>query len=148
MGTERLREVRHDWKKQVAVGRILGLQTGENAARLPTDELRKHLYALLDDPTVVERGLPGCVITEYKRCGRARCRCTRGQLHGPYHYWYGRMLGLTWKRYLKRAEAPRVMALCRLRREKHVTRERLRFAMRFLKERWRYLDEALESMGR
>lgn len=125
------------------------MQTGDFTAPPPAaDVIRKHLFSLLDDPDITERGLPGCVITEYKRCGRARCRCTRGQLHGPYYYWYGRILGLTWKRYIKRDEAGRIVALCQLRREKHVSREKLRAAIRFLKDRWRYLDEALDAMGR
>lgn len=137
---------RHDRKFPATLDAILGLQSGEKAKVVfDAAALRKHLSALLADPNVVERGLPGCVTTEYKRCGKARCRCTHGQLHGPYHYWYGRMFGLTWKRYLPREDAARVLALCQLRRDKHVSRARLRAAMRFLKERWRYLDDALDA---
>ena len=36
--------------------------------------------------------LNGAVCAQYKRCGKGNCRCTRGELHGPYFYrfqWYG-----------------------------------------------------------
>ena len=145
MSASNPRKAHRNWKEQMRAGQILGLQSGENAATSDAATVRKHLYALLDAPDIAERGLPGCVTTEYKRCGKPRCRCTTGRLHGPYHYWYGRLLGLTWKRYLKRADAPRVLALCQLRRDKHVSRARLRAAMRLLKERWRYLDDILDS---
>jgi hypothetical protein len=40
--------------------------------------------------------LNGAVCAQYKRCGKANCRCADGQLHGPYYYrfmWYsGRMI--------------------------------------------------------
>jgi hypothetical protein len=28
--------------------------------------------------------LPGSLHTEWRRCGKANCRCARGYLHGPY----------------------------------------------------------------
>jgi hypothetical protein len=28
--------------------------------------------------------LPGSLHLEWRRCGKAHCRCTRGDLHGPY----------------------------------------------------------------
>lgn len=40
--------------------------------------------------------LNGAVCAQYKKCGKGNCRCTHGQLHGPYYYrfqWYkGRMI--------------------------------------------------------
>lgn len=138
------RKAHRERKQSIHSRQILGMQSGENASP-PTRELvRKHLFALLDAPDVAERGLPGCVITEYKRCGKPRCRCTRGLLHGPYHYWNGRILGTTWKRYIKREDAPHFIALCRLRRERHTTRQRLRASIRFLKAQWGTLDALME----
>jgi hypothetical protein len=66
-------------------------------------------------PEIDERdGIPGCVIAQYRRCGKARCRCARpGEPpHGPYFYHYRRESGRAHKRYLRRADAPRVVALC------------------------------------
>ena len=30
--------------------------------------------------------LSGSVIKKYKACGKAGCKCTRGELHGPFYY--------------------------------------------------------------
>ena len=139
------RKAQRQRKQRVGTRRLLGLQSGENVTTFDAAALRKHLCALLNAPDVAERGLPGCVTTEYKRCGKARCRCATGLPHGPYYYWYGRLFGLTWKRYVKRAEAPRVLALCQVRRDRHVSRAKLRAAFRFLKAHWRHLDDALDT---
>jgi hypothetical protein len=34
--------------------------------------------------------LPGAVCIQWKRCGKANCKCSNGMLHGPYYYrfWY------------------------------------------------------------
>ncbi len=137
---------RQRWQTQARETRILGMHTDQNGKPEPA-EVRKHLYRLLEASDVAERGLPGCVITEYKRCGRARCRCRRGRLHGPYYYWYGRLLGVTWKKYLKRGDAPRVMALCRLQRDRRWTKARTRTMLREFKREMRRLDLALGLAG-
>ena len=63
-------------------------------------------------------GIPGCVIAQYRRCGKARCRCARPDEppHGPYFYHYWREGGRARKRYVARPDAPRVAALCDRRR--------------------------------
>ena len=30
--------------------------------------------------------LKGSVVKKYKACGKAGCKCTKGELHGPFHY--------------------------------------------------------------
>lgn len=37
---------------------------------------------------VLSRGkmLYGSVVKKYKACGKAGCKCTRGELHGPFYY--------------------------------------------------------------
>ncbi len=138
---------RQHWQTRYWAGRILGVQNDQKAQRLTAADIRKRLYRLLDAPEAQEQGLPGAVTTEYKRCGRARCRCRREQLHGPYYYWQGRMLGVTWKRYLKHADVPRVMALCQLHRERRCTRARTRAMLREFKREMRRLDLALGLTG-
>jgi hypothetical protein len=40
---------------------------------------------------------------EWVKCGKARCRCREGRLHGPYTYKYWREDGRLRKAYVKRA---------------------------------------------
>ena len=132
---------RHVYQVTPGAQRVLRMQSGENdEPRLTADELRKRLYALMDDPATAEQGLPGAVLTQYQRCRYARCRCRRGQPHGPYYFWAGRMFGVTWKKYLKRAEAPRVMALCRRYRDRRWTRAKARALLRDFKQAMCQLD--------
>lgn len=44
---------------------------------------RRRLAAGLSD---AEGLLRGTVVTQGRRCGKGSCRCTSGQLHGPYTY--------------------------------------------------------------
>ena len=139
---------RHAYQVTPGAQRILRMQSGENdETRLTAAELRKRLYRLLDDPQTAEQGLPGAVLTQYQRCRYARCRCRRGQLHGPYYFWAGRMFGVTWKKYLRREDAPRVKALCRLYRDRRWTRRRTRELLRDFKREMRRLDLALDLLG-
>jgi len=42
----------------------------------------------------------GSLHLEWKRCGKAGCRCARGALHGPYWYRHFREEGKQRKRYV------------------------------------------------
>jgi Family of unknown function (DUF6788) len=44
---------------------------------------RRRLAGRLSD---VERTLHGALLREGRRCSSERCRCHRGELHGPYTY--------------------------------------------------------------
>src|SRR6266545_1255407 len=44
---------------------------------------RRRLAAGLPD---VEALLRGALVDQHRRCGKEGCRCTRGELHGPYTY--------------------------------------------------------------
>ena len=44
---------------------------------------RRRAALLLTDP---EAALHGTLVTQDRRCGKAQCRCMRGELHGPYVY--------------------------------------------------------------
>lgn len=92
-------------------------------------------------------GIPGCVIAQYRRCGKPRCRCSRpGEPpHGPYffHYWRGE--GKARKRYLARGDAPRVAALCDHRR---THRADARATKRLIRRFDRISSEMLELLER
>ncbi len=45
--------------------------------------LRKRLAAGVADPALTLRG---ALVSDMRRCSGERCRCRRGQLHGPYTY--------------------------------------------------------------
>jgi len=44
---------------------------------------RRRLAASLPD---VEGLIAGSVVSQGRRCGKEGCRCSRGELHGPYTY--------------------------------------------------------------
>jgi len=57
-------------------------------------------------------GLPGAVCAQWTRCGKAGCRCTRGELHGPYYYRMWREQGRLRKSYVPAADVEEVRAQC------------------------------------
>ena len=88
-------------------------------------------------------GIPGTVVTSWVRCGKPTCRCATGQPHGPYHYhrWRedayedagGELVRAGRhhrRRYVPRHDAPRVLALCQLHRDRRLWRGALRRLMR------------------
>ena len=61
--------------------------------------------------------LPGSLQPELKRCGKDRCRCAHGELHGPYWYRRWREGGQQHKKYIAPDELETVlMALAHWRR--------------------------------
>ena len=56
--------------------------------------------------------LDGYVRAERVRCGKANCKCSRGELHGVYFYRYTWDEGRRRKTYIKRSEVEQVRAAC------------------------------------
>ena len=54
--------------------------------------------------------LPGFLRAEHIRCGKPACRCTHGQLHGPYWYRRWREDRRQRRQYVRPAEVARVRA--------------------------------------
>lgn len=54
--------------------------------------------------------LPGSLHVEWKQCGKTSCRCTTGELHGPYWYRRWREGGRPCKAYVARSRVPEVAA--------------------------------------
>src|ERR1044071_2919562 len=71
-------------------------------------------------PKIAAQG--GTVHRQFVRCGKASCKCARGELHGAYYYHFVRVDGRLKKRYLKPEHVEQVQAACLKRRE--VQRER------------------------
>jgi hypothetical protein len=59
-----------------------------------------------------DRMLNGAVCAQYKRCGKANCRCARGELHGPYFYRFQWYEGGVVKEYLRLSDVEEVRAAC------------------------------------
>lgn len=92
--------------------------------------------------------LHGSVHAQYVRCGKATCKCARGELHGAYYYHFVRIGGKLTKRYLKAHEVKQMREACLARREdekaqramSHKTWQRLR-------ELTAQLREVLKQVG-
>jgi hypothetical protein len=67
-------------------------------------------------PKTLPKTLPGTVCVQRVRCGKAGCRCARGQAHiAFYRFW--REGGRQRKCYVKRADLADVRAACEARRQ-------------------------------
>ena len=87
----------------------------------------------------------GAVCLQWKRCGRAGCRCTRGALHGPYYCVFWRAGGRLRKRYVRLAEGPALQAT---RREQRQQEREQRETARQARAEWRALRALLRELER
>lgn len=55
-------------------------------AQLSVRQLRTRRRRLARGMPDLEAVLQGSVLNQGRRCGKEGCRCTRGELHGPYVY--------------------------------------------------------------
>jgi hypothetical protein len=60
-------------------------------------------------------GSNGSLQAQRVRCGKANCRCARGELHEGYHYFFARIGGRQFKVYVRRADVPAVRAVIQAR---------------------------------
>ena len=94
-------------------------------------------------PKMGEIGTRGVICQQWVRCGRPGCRCSQGELHGPYHYLFWREGGRLRKRYVRLADAAVARAACLEWRERaRQERERARAWWR----EWRALRAGLREM--
>jgi hypothetical protein len=92
-----------------------------------------------DNHQTLPKTLPGAVCVQWRRCGRAACRCARGALHGPYYYRFWREAGRLRKAYIRRSELEQVRAYCAARR-------RARRTLLASWEQWRLLVAAVREV--
>jgi hypothetical protein len=45
------------------------------------------------------------ICQQFRKCGKAHCKCNAGQLHGPYFYYFYRVNGKLKKSYIRKADA-------------------------------------------
>jgi len=53
----------------------------------------------------------GSLQTQRVRCGKANCKCARGELHNGYSYFFWRLGGRQLKWYVRREDVPAVRAV-------------------------------------
>ncbi len=71
--------------------------------------------------------LRGAVCKQMKRCGKANCKCSKGELHGPYYYRFFYRGGKQRKKYVKKGELSATFASClAYKRDRQETRELIR----------------------
>jgi hypothetical protein len=102
---------------------------GDHSARAATD-IAKSLYKI------------PALLTTWTRCGKPRCRCREGQLHGPYHALHWRDGAIQRRRYVRAADVPAVQTILEKRRE-HRRVERLAHALSL--RSWRQLARLVED---
>ncbi|HEX8565179.1 MAG TPA: DUF6788 family protein [Pyrinomonadaceae bacterium] len=105
--------------------------------------------------TKKENSLPkmlrGTVHQQFVRCGKKNCKCSRGELHGPYYYHFARISGRLQKRYIKPEELEQFQLACITRQAKqNEMREEAREPERLLREiksDLRDLQERMKEAG-
>jgi hypothetical protein len=56
--------------------------------------------------------LNGAICAQYKKCGKSNCKCSRGELHGPYYYRFMWLGGRVIKSYVKLKDVDEQKAAC------------------------------------
>lgn len=84
-----------------------------SSIRQKVGKLIRERYRLENDNIAVRDMIKGSVIKHYKKCGRKRCICRRGKLHGPYWYLVYKDKGKAVLKYIEIKELARVKKLSR-----------------------------------
>ncbi len=85
-------------------------------------------------PKPIPAKLCGSVQPQYVRCGKPKCHCAQGALHGPYWYFFSRPDGYTQrKEYVHKADLELVRAACERGREES-------------RDEWRTLRESAQLL--
>ena len=88
------------------------------------------------------------ICPQYRKCGKAGCKCNTGALHGPYFFYFYREDGKLKKTYIRKADAAQLWKSYYQGRliRKHRTAERREFTE--LCRELRRLDRQLADLSR
>ena len=86
------------------------------------------------------------ICAQYRKCGKARCRCIDGELHGPYYFHFYRVKGRLKKTYIRKAEAKDLWERYSLEREIQRKRSADRKEFAELCRDLRHIDRMLTPM--
>ena len=98
----------------------------------------------LDKTSRQLQALSGAVCVQYRRCGKASCRCVTGEKHGPYYYRCLRFGGKLRMEYIKADDVEAVKAACKSYQD---NQRGLRQALQQSQSEWRRLKAALREYG-
>jgi hypothetical protein len=77
----------------------------------------------------------GSLQQQWVRCGKANCKCSHGQLHGPYFYLFVSMSDGLWKSYVRRADVPLIRtAIAERKRHQSLFRAEIKQAHNLLRQ--------------
>ena len=75
--------------------------------------------------------LPGAIDARFVRCGKANCKCLKGELHGPYYVRRWREYGQRRSKYVKKRDVLAMkVAVETYRQDQRQARQELREALR------------------
>jgi hypothetical protein len=77
------------------------------------------------------------LLTTWTRCGKPRCRCREGHLHGPYHALHWRDGIIQRRRYVRSADVPAVRGILE---ERRAQRQREQLVLALSLRSWRELS--------
>jgi uncharacterized protein DUF6788 len=83
----------------------------------------------------------GALVSDWKTCGKATCRCARGQRHGPYLSLRWREGGRQRRRYVRPEDAEEVRTALEVWRSLHPPAYRLRQELAALRRLLRDLED-------
>ena len=95
--------------------------------------------------------LKGTVQEQRRRCGKANCRCARGELHLAYYRFWRDRKGRQHKEYIPKRDVERVRAACKAWQEMDALMSQIKQSeegQRVLKEFRRTLPPALRRQVR
>jgi len=121
---------------RVGCGGVNGSPTCRPSPDVRKEPVKKRCHSL---PKTTP--LPGTLLEEYRRCGKAGCHCTRGEPHGPYYYHRWREEGRQRRRYVKPAQLADVREALVAWRELHPPTRSMRNALADLRRRTPELDD-------
>ena len=101
-----------------------------------------HLRKVRQRFQALTRFLPmvaGSLVGQYVTCGKPRCRCTRGQKHGPLYYLYWKEQGRSRSLYVPREKVSELR--CQIRNYHRFQTELTRLLRRQLRDWQRTMEE-------
>jgi hypothetical protein len=70
------------------------------------EQQRQNTLAYLLNP---EEMVSGSLYSAYKKCGNKRCRCVKGELHGPFNYLSKRVESKTVLTFIRKADEKEII---------------------------------------